>query len=923
MLSKELGIKSKAIIAKCQDEGVEGITNHMSTVSAGLSETIREWFSGGEHKTSVETSAPVDLEKVRVKKRARAARKKKKEEQETADAQTAETAVQVIEPAEAPEDQEIPVEEATDEVKEEVKPAAKVTVKEKPKTKKVAKKVAAKKTRKTKEDQEDKAEQPAETVEKKVKKPAARKKAVKVAKKAKPPAVIKPLGPQNIPAPAQMRGPRVVGFAKPDPLPPPVPRSVAKTIGANLEIPEPGTVSPARKGTKRKAGHEDADTRRSRHRMNPRRSGRSTSEVGERLKEWKDRDLLERQERIQAASGKGIHARRAKEQAEQSTPAKIAPRKTKAQIFEPVIAHELCAASGIGMSQLWPKFKNEHDLTIQRNTTIPTGLAEMVMLDFGVELEIIKPKTKLEILIEEFEAQPRDNLQPRPPVVTMLGHVDHGKTSLLDIIRQTSVAKGEAGGITQHTSAYQVKSGDLSVTFMDTPGHEAFTAMRARGANMTDVAVLVVAADDGIMPQTIEAINHAKAANVNIVVALNKIDLQGVDINKVYGQLAELELAPTEWGGHTDVIKTSALTGEGVEELVAHLATLTEIMDLKSDPTVPAMGTVIEAWMKSGIGPSAQLLVREGTLKNGDFIVCGPGAGRVRMMRDDRGRNVKEAIPGTPVEIAGLDEVPNAGDNFYRAESMQRAKQIAGETKEELRAEALGRISKPQTMQDLLQQREAGELPELNMIMRADVQGSVDALMKVLGDIPDDEVRLNILHSGIGGITESDVVLAEAGNALIVGFNVVPESGVQQMADGKGVDLRVYRIIYEVVEDIRKALEGLLPSQHEEVFQGRAVVREVFRVSRVGMVAGCMVNEGNIMRSHHVRVIRDGQIIIPTTDDVTYGRHRAVDSLRRFKDDVREVRSGMECGLRIEKFDDVKPEDVIEAYELVETARTL
>ncbi|UCD28446.1 MAG: translation initiation factor IF-2, partial [Planctomycetota bacterium] len=738
-----------------------------------------------------------------------------------------------------------------------------------------------------------------------------------------PASITQPAGPQNIPAPAQMRGPKVVGFAKPDPIIRPTPRTVTKLMVEDIETLETG-IPHARKGGKRKAGREDHEGRRGRHRVSPRRSGRSTLDVGERLREWRDRDLVERQERLEAASGKGIHARHAKEEENLVPRATIAPRKTKAQVTEPIVVRELCAASGIGMNQLWPKFKSEHDLLIQRNTVIPTEMAELVMLDFGVELEIIKPKTNLDKLIEEFEERKRDHLEPRPPIVTMFGHVDHGKTSLLDMVRKTSVASDEAGGITQHTSAYRVERGDLSVTFLDTPGHEAFTSMRARGANMTDVVVLVVAADDGVMPQTVEAVNHARAANVMIVVALNKIDLPGIDLNKVYGQLAELDLAPTDWGGHTDVIKTSAVTGEGVDELITHLATLTEILGLEVDPTIPATGTVIEARLKPGIGPSAQVLVREGTLNNGDFIVCGPAAGRVRTMRDDKGRNIKKAGPGVPVEVAGLDDVPNAGDGFYCVDSLQRAKQIANEVKEKQRDEMLIKIGGPQkNLQDLLQQREEGKFPELNMILRADVQGAIDALVKALGDFPEEEVKLNLLHSGIGSVTESDVVLAEASNALIVGFNVVADGGAQRMAEAKGVDIRLYRVIYEVIEDIRKALEGLLPSEQTEETQGKATIREIFHVSRVGMIAGCMVSEGAVGRSHYVRVIRDGHIIVPTEDDVKRGRHRVVESLRRFKDDVRDVRAGMECGLRIEGFDDIKPGDVIETYAVIETPRSL
>jgi translation initiation factor IF-2 len=425
------------------------------------------------------------------------------------------------------------------------------------------------------------------------------------------------------------------------------------------------------------------------------------------------------------------------------------------------------------------------------------------------------------------------------------------------------------------------------------------------------------------MPQTIEAINHAKAAKVAIVVALNKIDLPGVDTNKIYGQLAEHGLVPSEWGGDVDVIKTSATTGVGIDELVAHLSTLSDLLELKADPAAPATGWVIEAKMETGMGPLARLLVQEGTLKTGDFILCGPGAGRVRSIKNDRGKTINKAGPGMPVEVSGLDEVPNAGDKFYVLKSLQQAKQVAEDVKAARRQQTLTQISKATSLEDLFQQRESGKLPELNLILRSDVSGSVDAILKSLGDIPDEEVKLNILHTGIGSVSESDVVLAMASKAMIVGFNVSAEVGAQRLADTSGVEIRLYRIIYEVVDDIRKALEGLLAPNITEETRGKADVREIFHVSRVGTIAGCFVTDGTIGRSNNVRIIRDGKIIVPTAEDVKHKRHRAIGSLKRFKDDAREVRNGMECGIRIEGFDDVKPGDVIEAYEVIEEARKL
>ncbi len=910
-LSKELGVTSKAIVAKCQLEQVEGITNHMSTVSAGLAETIREWFSEGSQGTAVEEAAKVDLEKVRAKRRSAARRKK---EAEAAVGPPVEVVPAEATEAEAP---ATPV-ETEPVVPEEVAPAAVAEIAPPevpvPVTPSVVEPAAPPEPAPAETEAETAPAEPSEVLA-----PAAVAPETAVVMETKP---VVPAGPQNIPAPAQMKGPNIVGFAKPDPVSRPVPRApFRQPAGGVVDAPE-SAGSTTRRGVRGKLSKAEEDAKRIRARANPRRSSSSLSEVGERLREWRDRDLLERQERLQEATGRGIHTRRARERAAERGPGHIAPRKTKAQVAEPIVAHELCSATGISLMQLAPKFR-ANNILVTRNSIIPTDVAEVVMLDFGVELEIVKPKTEFEKLKEEYDALPRTHLQRRSPVVTMLGHVDHGKTSLLDAIRQTSVASGEAGGITQHIGAHRVERGNLSVTFLDTPGHAAFTAMRARGAHMTDVVVLVVAADDGVMPQTVEAINHAKAAKVAIVVALNKIDLPGVDLNKIYGQLSELGLAPTEWGGETDVIKTSATTGQGIEDLITHLATLSDLLELQADPTLPASGIVVEAQMLPGVGPMARVLVKEGTLKRGDFLVCGPAAGRARMIRDDRGKALKSAGPAIPVEVAGLDTVPNAGDPFYAVSSLQRAKEIATEITGQRRQEQLVQFTKAQTLEDLFKQRQSGAIPELNLILRADVQGSADALVGMLREIPSDEVKLHFLHTGIGSITDSDVVLAIASGAMVVGFNVSAEGSAQKMAETNGVDVRQYRIIYEVADDIRKALEGLLPRDKREESRGKAEVREIFRITRVGTIAGCLVTEGMIARSHKVRVVRDGQIIVPTADDVKRERHRAIASLRRFKDDVREVRLGMECGIRVEDFDDVKPGDVMEAYEVIETARTL
>jgi len=944
LLAEELGVSSKAVLDKCRAEGLD-IRNHMSTLSAGQAATIREWFSGGGNVTTVETSERVDLEKARARRR----RKGPKAAEPT-------TATQVGEPpAEArPAEVEAPPPAAAagpaappaapvEKPPARRKSAAQVTAPPAPPAEPVVKAPAAPPSEAPPEaepaapvpapavtaepepapkpqEPPSIALQPAAVITPPQSAPATPP-APQVAKPAPPPKPepTRPAGPQNIPAPAVLQGPRVVRVERPEPVyrpyRPPVNRGP-------LVGPPPIPTAPGRRGRGREKGPEtDEEAARTKHRVHPRRTGR-VSDAGERLKEWRDRDLIERQEKIQAASGRGIHSHRAVETRTPSAP-RVAARKTQVEMTEPIVLHEFCAATGIGMAQLAPKLMRDHNIMPTRNTTLDPELAQVLALDFGIELQVKKRKTPLDLLREEFASRERRTLQKRPPVVTFLGHVDHGKTSLLDAIRQTRVVEGEAGGITQHIGAYRLDRNGHSVTFLDTPGHQAFTAMRARGANMTDVVVLVVAADDGVMPQTVEAINHAKAAGVPIVVALNKIDLPNADVNRVLGQLAEHGLIPTRWGGDVDVIETSATQGIGIDTLFEHLATLSELLDLKSDPTVPATGTVIEAEMREGVGALARVLVQDGTLRPGDVIVCGPAWGRVRALRDDLGRRVESALPGTPVEIIGLDRVPDAGDRFYQLDDPQRAKEIAQSVARERHERSLAKLSRPRTLEDLFKQRQTGAVPTLNLILRADVQGSVDVLKKALSEIPGDQVKLVVLHAAVGGITESDVVLAEASNALIVGFHVVPEPGVQRLAEEKGVEIKLYRIIYNLIDDIRRALEGLLEPEKKEEAHGRAEVRQVFGVSRIGKVAGCYVTEGVIKRSSFVRVLRDGRIILPTAEDVERGRHRGLSSLRRFKDDVTEVRAGFECGVKIQDYDDIQVGDVIEAYGVVEVARKL
>jgi translation initiation factor IF-2 len=577
---------------------------------------------------------------------------------------------------------------------------------------------------------------------------------------------------------------------------------------------------------------------------------------------------------------------------------------------------EFLAGTGLNFIQCYKVLKDEHNTVANVNMTLPPETAELLALHFGIELTVVPAQTAMDELQEEFASRPRNQLESRPPVVTVLGHVDHGKTSLLDAVRRTRVAAAEDGGITQHIGAYHIQTAHGPVTFLDTPGHEAFTAMRARGAQLTDVVVLVVAADDGIMPQTVEAISHAKAANVPIVVALNKIDLGDQNKLKIFGQLSGHGLTPSgDWGGEVDVIPTSAVSGVGIQELVEHLADLSSLLDLKADPTLPARGTVIESETKPGAGPVVRLLVQEGTLRTGDFVVCGPAYGKVRALLDDRNQRIAEARPSIPVEVWGLDDVPTAGDKLYVLDNLKRAAEIAAQVKQTRIESARVQTRRMRTLEEMLKRRGADEVPDLNVVIKADVDGSVSAIKHTLDDIPSDEVRLTIRHAGVGPITDSDILLATACDGLVLAFRVDIPAGVRRLAEQNGVDVRSYRVIYDVCDDIKKALEGLLePEEHIES-RGVAEVRQIFRLGKkLGIIAGSYVVDGTIDRSHFANVVRDGTMV----------RERCkFNSLRRFKDDVREVRAGLECGIRLEGFDDVHVGDKIQTFEVVKTARTL
>ena len=532
--------------------------------------------------------------------------------------------------------------------------------------------------------------------------------------------------------------------------------------------------------------------------------------------------------------------------------------------------------------------------------------AAIVAEEFGAKVEK-EVHVTIEERLFEVEADNEADLVERPPVVVVMGHVDHGKTSILDAIRKTHVTAGEAGGITQHIGAYQVMSGGKPITFLDTPGHEAFTSMRARGANMTDIAVLVVAADDGIMPQTIESINHAKAAQVSVIVAINKMDKPTANPERVMEQLTQYELVPEQWGGDVICVPVSALTGQGISELLENIALVAEVKELKANPNRRAKGAVVEARLDKGQGPVATILVQNGTLHKGDCIIAGTAVGRVRTMKNDKGQYIEQAGPSTPVEITGLTEVPAAGDLFDAVADEKLARELADQRATEAKERQFSTYQKV-TLDNLFSQIAEGERKELDIIVKADVQGSAEAVKQSLEKISNDEVRVKVIHTGVGAVNKSDVMLANASGAIIIGFNVRPDPIAKEEAAQAEVEMRMYRVIYDAINDVTDAMKGMLAPKIREVEQGRLEVRQVYKISSVGLVAGSYVLEGKITRNSKIRVVRDG--IVVTEDEIA--------SLRRFKDDVKEVAQGYECGVTLEKFSDIKEGDIFEAYILEE-----
>lgn len=734
------------------------------------------------------------------------------------------------------------------------------------------------------------------------------------------PTVVKPVGQVlTEKAKVTLSGPRVVRIEAPDPVSAPSPRrgpggsGGPRPPGGRGVVGGPGSdrADDNRRNKRRTAGGDAAGARR---RIAP--SGVEDLPLGTGFSEA---DLLEREERLARAAGILKQRRREAKAREQATGrGGDLSAAGKVPITAPFTIKDLSAATGVKASDIVKRLFLQGVMATINSGIDPAKAAE-IMMDFDIELDVREAQTAEQKVSSVFETRAKLDERPRAPIVTIMGHVDHGKTSLLDAIRKTNVASGEAGGITQKTSAFKVEievgSARKSVVFIDTPGHEAFTEMRARGANLTDVVVLVVGAPEGVMPQTVESINHARAAKVPIVVALNKIDSpQATDnqIQKIYGQLAEQGLNPVEWGGQTEVIKTSAVKGTGIKELLEILDLQAQILDLKADFKGSARGRVVEAGRDEGRGPVATVLVQDGELNVGDFIVVGRAHGRVRDITDDQGRRIKTAGPATPLQISGIDEVPDAGDAFFVTDSLRKAQEAAEQRGQRDREASLHQPKV--TLDSIFSQMKDANVKEILIVLKADVQGSVDVIAHQVEKLSTNEVKVRVLHSAVGGIQESDVLLADASKAVIVGFNVIPAGKARTLADQKGVEIRTYQVIYDIVDDVKKAASGLLAPEIRQEVLGHAEVRKVFKVTGVGSVAGCYITDGLVQRDAFIRVTRQGIVI---------ENDRVLEQLKRFKDDAKDVKAGMECGMKIVGYDDIKEGDILECYKKVEVKRTL
>jgi translation initiation factor IF-2 len=644
--------------------------------------------------------------------------------------------------------------------------------------------------------------------------------------------------------------------------------------------------------------------------------GKTGGEEGAPVLGGREQRQLSRQRQTSHRPGVTSVRRRTFRRSKKSGISTAAPRKDKVALQLPCTVRELSEAAGVPASQILRILMEEGVMTTITALMDPE-LTELVATELDVDIELRESVSKEDELLSSILDLEDDeaDLAPRPPVITFLGHVDHGKTSLLDSIIGIDVVSVESGGITQHIRAYSINKDGRQISFVDTPGHEAFTEMRARGANVTDIAVLVIAADDGVMPQTEEAISHARAAGVPIVVALNKIDLPGVDINRVMQGLSANELLPSEWGGDVEVVQTSAISGTGMDDLLDTLLTVSELHEYKANPKRAALGTCLEAQQESGRGVVAKVIVQNGTLRVGDIVVCGQAFGKVKALYDTLHTNqrVEEAGPSIPVNITGFDIAPAAGEHFYVLDDIADARTIAANRAEEERSTHLGGGIQHVTLENLFDRlHDAGEVQTLNLILRADVRGSIEALHKELEKLDHPEVKIKLLQSSVGGVTEADVTLADASDAIIIGFNVVASENARQLADQKGVQIKRYQIIYKITEELKAALEGLLKPEEREVDLGRALVQQTFKISRIGVIAGCRVLAGTVERNTRARLIRDSTII----GDYPIG------TLRREKDDTKEVREGMECGIKLSGFNDIKEGDLMEVYRIEKIGRS-
>lgn len=943
-IAKELGVKSKAVVEKCHAEGIPAdvIKNHMSTVSLGLEQTIREWFANeeGSH-TAVEQADKVDLEKVRDEK-ATKARKVASDAGADSGSDSGEGGTAVADspaPAQAAPARPGPARAMPSTT---ARAIARPATKPEEKPEETAKPAAATPPAKPGVPTRTSAPMPAGLNSRPPESPSApnagdakgdapsepkeergviRAQAPNFRPADGPPTMNVPTRPKVI-SPAgpkleeikkekiKLSGPKVVRVEAPERIEPPRPRAPRPggpgrggPMAPMGDLP-PGGRAPARGGGNARRRGNDR-----------RRDGEPGGGAG-----WSQADLAEREARLQRSGGYLKQKRQQLRGGAGQQSASAASTGGKVTIAEPFSIKDLSAATGVKGADIVKKlFMQGVMATI--NSGIDTEKAQEIMMDWNIELEVTEAKSAEQAVAAQFEDRERKDERARGPVVTILGHVDHGKTSLLDRIRNANVASGEAGGITQATSAFRVPvhmgEEDKQVVFIDTPGHEAFTAMRARGAQVTDIVVLVVAADDGVMPQTKESISHAQAAGVPIIVALNKIDKdQATDnnIQKILGQLAEQGLNPTDWGGETEVVRTSATKGTGIQDLLEILDLQSQLLELKADFEGQAQGSVIEARPEEGRGNVANILVQEGKLKVGDFIVLGRAFGRVRDITDDRGNKLREALPPMPVQISGINELPDAGDKFYCVPSLKEAEKAAEQRRDRERQEQLAQPTA--TLDRMFSQLAEKDLKEILVVLKADVQGSVDVLKSEIEKVAMDntEVKVRVIHAAVGGVTESDILLANASGGLIIGFNVIANAKGRQLAETKGVEIRNYQVIYDIVDDLKKAAEGLLAPELRQEVLGHAEVRKVFKVSKVGMVAGCYVTDGVVQRDALIRVTRDGVVV---------ENDRRLEQLKRVKDDAKEVRANTECGMKIVGYDDIKEGDVLECYKQVEVARSL